>query len=180
MVLKGGGDLISGHEGGTEEATLAILENAKGKVLVIDEAYMLDGSNYGKIALDMIVSKVMGSPGEDIAVLLLGYEDLIMKMINNQNPGLKRYFTFAMLSCLRTTFISSVSCSPNISRRTFQAFQPARCTLLSRLQRPRAEANSQGATEQGKAHHGACHAKEIHRHVGVRTQETKVRECRVP
>ena len=93
VVLKGGGDLISGHEGGTEEATLAILENAKGKVLVIDEAYMLDGSNYGKIALDMIVSKVMGSPGEDIAVLLLGYEDLIMKMINNQNPGLKGYFT---------------------------------------------------------------------------------------
>ena len=93
VVLKGGGDLISGHEGGTEEATLAILENAKGKVLVIDEAYMLDGSNYGKIALDMIVSKVMGSPGEDIAVLLLGYEDLIMGMINNQNPGLKGYFT---------------------------------------------------------------------------------------
>jgi len=93
VVLKSGGDLISGHEGGTEEATLAILENAKGKVLVIDEAYMLDSSNYGKIALDMIVSKVMGSPGEDIAVLLLGYEDLIMKMLNNQNPGLKRYFT---------------------------------------------------------------------------------------
>ena len=93
VVLKGGGDLISGHEGGTEEATLAILENAKGKVLVIDEAYMLDGSNYGKIALDMIVSKVMGSPGEDIAVLLLGYEDSIMGMINNQNPGLKGYFT---------------------------------------------------------------------------------------
>ena len=86
--------MIAAHEGGTQEATLALLDIAKGKVLVIDEAYMLDDSNYGKIALDMIVSKVMGSPGEDIAVLLLGYEDLIMKMLNNQNLGLKRYFIF--------------------------------------------------------------------------------------
>ena len=92
VVLKGGGDFISGHEGGTEEATLAILENAKGKVLVIDEAYTLDGSNRGKIAIDMMVSKLMGRPGEDIAVLLLGHEASIMRMISNHNPVLGRCF----------------------------------------------------------------------------------------
>ena len=66
VILKGGGDLIAGHEGGTEEATLAILENAKGKVLVIDEAYMLDGSNHGKIALDMICFQGHGKPGRGL------------------------------------------------------------------------------------------------------------------
>ena len=97
VVLKRGGDFTAGHEGGTEEKTIAILENARGKVLVIDEAYVLDDANYGKKALDMIVSKVSGSPGEDIAVLLLGYEDEIIRMINNQNSGLKRYKSY--LSC---------------------------------------------------------------------------------
>jgi len=107
MVLKVAGDLISGHEGGTEDATLAILENAKGKVLVIDEAYVLDTSNYGKIALDMIVSKVMGSPGEDIAVLLLGYEDEIMAMVNNQNPGFKRYIALFLCIRMKKNFMKS-------------------------------------------------------------------------
>lgn len=62
------------------------------QVLVIDEAYGLDGSMYGKIALDIIVSKVMGSPGEDIAVLMLGYEREMLAMIRDGNPGLKRRF----------------------------------------------------------------------------------------
>ena len=92
VVLKVAGDFISGHEGGTEEATLAIIENARGKVLVIDEAYILNESNYGSIALNMIVSKVMGSPGEDIAVLLLGYEQKMLKMLREQNPGLAGRF----------------------------------------------------------------------------------------
>ena len=92
VVQKVAGDFISGHEGGTEEATLAIIENARGKVLVIDEAYVLNDTNYGNIALNMIVSKVMGTPGEDIAVLLLGYEQKMLKMLREQNPGLSGRF----------------------------------------------------------------------------------------
>lgn len=92
VVLKTGGDFIAGHEGGTQEKTIGILAAAVGKVLVIDEAYMLNDANYGKIALDTIVSKVMGSPGEDMAVMMLGYEEQMLKMIREQNPGLARRF----------------------------------------------------------------------------------------
>lgn len=41
----------------------------QGKVLVIDEAYNLDDNMFGKQAIDTLVEKVMGSPGEDIAVI---------------------------------------------------------------------------------------------------------------
>ena len=92
VVLKVGNDFIAGHEGGTQEATLKILEGAVGKVLVIDEAYTLNDNNYGKIALDTIVSKVMGSPGEDRAVMMLGYEEPMLKMLRDQNAGLSRRF----------------------------------------------------------------------------------------
>jgi len=92
VVLKVGSDFKGDHEGGTEVATLKILEGAVGKVLVIDEAYTLDDNSYGKIALDTIVSKVMGSPGEDRAVMMLGYEEPMLKMLRDQNAGLSRRF----------------------------------------------------------------------------------------
>ena len=83
-------DLISSFVGGTEEKTAALLEICKGKVLVIDEAFGLGEGMYGAKAIDTIVSKVHNSPGEDIAVLLLGYEDEMMKMLREANPGLMR------------------------------------------------------------------------------------------
>ena len=38
------------------------------------QAYGLHGTGYGRAAIDTIVSKVHNAPGDDIAVLLLGYE----------------------------------------------------------------------------------------------------------
>jgi hypothetical protein len=62
-------------------------------VLVIDEAYGLgDGSPYMKAVVDTIVSKVQAVPGDDIAVLLLGYRDEIEEMLRTCNPGLARRF----------------------------------------------------------------------------------------
>ena len=69
-----------------------------GKVLVIDEAIGLyngarNGSaGYGKQVLDTIVEKVSGTPGEDRAVIMIGYELNMMEMIRNSNPGLSRRF----------------------------------------------------------------------------------------
>jgi SpoVK/Ycf46/Vps4 family AAA+-type ATPase len=70
----------------------AALDNALGCVLVIDEAYGLAGSSYGQQALDTLVGRVQGTPGEDFAVLMCGYSDKMMEMLRTSNPGLKRRF----------------------------------------------------------------------------------------
>jgi hypothetical protein len=78
--------------GESAQKTAAILELSKGKVLLIDEAYVLDDDLYGKQALDTIVEKVSGGAGEDQAVVLVGYDAQIRDMLRNQNPGLSRRF----------------------------------------------------------------------------------------
>jgi len=91
LVSKGGvefrtaSDFIGEHIGQSSAKTNAILSLCKGKVLVIDEAYNLNDNMYGKQVIDTIVEKVMGSPGEDIAVLLLGYEKQMRDMLREQN-----------------------------------------------------------------------------------------------
>ena len=65
------GDFIGVAVGETQKKTRTLLESSRGKVLIIDEAYNLNDTNYGKQALDTIVEQVHGSPGEDIAVMLL-------------------------------------------------------------------------------------------------------------
>jgi DNA replication protein DnaC len=89
-VVKGAGDFIGDVVGKTKTNTTAILASCAGKVLIIDEAYMLDDGGYGPEALDVIVEKVHNKPGEDIALVMLGYEDDIMKMLRDRNKGLKR------------------------------------------------------------------------------------------
>ncbi|KAJ7494735.1 P-loop containing nucleoside triphosphate hydrolase protein [Mycena galericulata] len=79
----------------------AILANTVGKVLVIDEAYMLYGGSkgtgsqndpYKTAVIDTIVAEIQSVPGEDRCVLMLGYEDQMMEMFQNVNPGLSRRF----------------------------------------------------------------------------------------
>ena len=78
--------------GAVQQKTRSIIDMAQGKVLLIDEAYVLDDSNFGKQALDTIVELVFNKPGDDIAVIMAGYEPQIKKMIREQNPGLARRF----------------------------------------------------------------------------------------
>ncbi|KDQ11900.1 hypothetical protein BOTBODRAFT_189574 [Botryobasidium botryosum FD-172 SS1] len=101
VVLKNPADFIGSVLGQSESNTKAILANTVGKVLVIDEAYMLYGGTGGagkqnvpyKVAvIDTIVAEVQSVPGEDRCVLLLGYKDQIVEMFQNVNPGLSRRF----------------------------------------------------------------------------------------
>ena len=85
-------DLVGSHIGESQKKTRALLELAQGKVLLIDEAYSLNDSLYGKQALDTIVEQVSGSPGEDIAVVMCGYTREMEEMLRMQNPGLSRRF----------------------------------------------------------------------------------------
>ncbi len=47
----------------------------------VGHRYVLDDNMYGKQALDTIVELVFNKPGEDIAVIMAGYEAQIMSMI---------------------------------------------------------------------------------------------------
>lgn len=88
--MKTASDFVGQHVGESQTKTNSILDGAKGKVLIIDEAYALDDNMYGKQVLDTLVEKIQGTPSDDIAVLLLGYEEPMLAMLRNQNPGLAR------------------------------------------------------------------------------------------
>ena len=94
VELKTPSDLTGSAVGETAEKTTAVIENARGKVLVIDEAYALNESTggYGREALDTLVSRVHNKPGDDIAVIMCGYEDNMREMLRTCNPGLARRF----------------------------------------------------------------------------------------
>ena len=104
VVIKNPSDFVGSHLGESERNTKAILASTVGKVLVIDEAYMLaSGSSvnsgstdiYRIAVIDTLVSEVQSNPGDDRCVLLLGYKDQMEEMFQNVNPGLARRFPVA-------------------------------------------------------------------------------------
>ncbi|KAJ7857558.1 ATPases of the AAA+ class, partial [Mycena leptocephala] len=100
VVVKNPSDFIGGHIGHSEMQTRAILASTSGKVLVIDEAYMLYGGSKGgntdsfkTAVIDTIVAEVQSTLGEDRCVLLLGYEKPMRDMFQYSLPGLNRRFS---------------------------------------------------------------------------------------
>ena len=103
VVIKNPADFVGSVLGQSESNTKNILSTSVGKVLIIDEAYMLysghggaGNSNdiYKTAVIDTIVAEVQSVPGEDRCVLLLGYENEIRTMYQNVNPGLSRRLAF--------------------------------------------------------------------------------------
>ncbi|KAJ5055777.1 P-loop containing nucleoside triphosphate hydrolase protein [Bipolaris maydis] len=96
VVVKNPADFVGNVIGGSEANTKAILASTVGKVLIIDEAYMLAGGgkpDIFKIAvIDTIVAEVQSTAGENRCVLLLGYKDQMEDMFRDVNPGLARRF----------------------------------------------------------------------------------------
>eukprot|EP00899_Mesostigma_viride_P011993 jgi/Mesvir1/20795/Mv07900-RA.2 len=100
VIIKNPSDFIGGHLGQSEEKTTGILKSAAGNVLVIDEAYGLFSSGfagsgqdpYKESVIDTIVAKVQNVPGEDLAVLMLGYQKQMEEFLTKANPGLARRF----------------------------------------------------------------------------------------
>ncbi|KAH7390934.1 P-loop containing nucleoside triphosphate hydrolase protein [Phaeosphaeria sp. MPI-PUGE-AT-0046c] len=96
VVVKNPADFVGSVLGGSEANTKGILASTVGKVLIIDEAYMLasgaSGDPYKVAVIDTIVAEVQSTPGEDRCVLLLGYKDEMEEMFRDVNPGLARRF----------------------------------------------------------------------------------------
>ena len=138
LLSKGGvldrkaSDFKGSVVGESEKNTSAIIDFAQGKVLLIDEAYLLsDGGSgqgsFGAAVLDTIVERVQGRPGEDIAVILAGYEPQMLKMLRDQNPGLSRRFNpasslrFDDFSDLELLGILSQECVRTNTKVSFKA-----------------------------------------------------------
>jgi Holliday junction resolvasome RuvABC ATP-dependent DNA helicase subunit len=86
--------LVAGYVGQTAIKTRAVVEQALGGMLLIDEAYALarGGENdFGREAIDTLV-KLMEDHRDDLAVVAAGYTDEMTTFIAT-NPGLRSRFT---------------------------------------------------------------------------------------
>ena len=88
-------NLVGEYIGHTEKRMKEVLEEARGGVLFIDEAYTLtscthDSNDYGKEVIHALLT-VLSEPNPDMIIILAGYEDK-MKELLRTNPGLKDRF----------------------------------------------------------------------------------------
>ena len=85
--------LVAGYSGQTALKTKAVVQDALGGVLFLDEAYALvsgDNDSFGKEALDTLM-KEMEDHREDLVVIAAGYA-AEMKGLLEANPGLESRF----------------------------------------------------------------------------------------
>ncbi|KAH8587115.1 P-loop containing nucleoside triphosphate hydrolase protein [Bisporella sp. PMI_857] len=101
VVVKNASSLLGKYIGHSEANVEKALEDSKGSVLVIDEAYTLYTKNscgdstsdvFRQAIVDTLVAGIQNVPGEDRCVILLGYEDKMRDFITKSNPGLARRF----------------------------------------------------------------------------------------
>ena len=89
--------LVGQYIGQTEENMKGVLEEAKGNVLFIDEAYNLsvgneDKKDFGGRVLDSLLT-VLTQPNPDMLIVFAGYT-LEMEAMLNSNPGLNSRFPY--------------------------------------------------------------------------------------
>lgn len=91
--------MVAGYVGQTATKVDQIIEESKGGVLFVDEAYALSqniGNDYGAEAVNTLLKR-MEDYREDLAVVVAGYDEP-MEVFINSNPGLRsrfnRYFYF--------------------------------------------------------------------------------------
>ena len=90
--------LVGRYLGETEKNMVAVLEQAKGNVLFIDEAYSLcdnttgDRKDFGCRVLESLLT-VLAQKNPDMIVILAGYEKEMEQMLE-MNPGMKGRFPY--------------------------------------------------------------------------------------
>jgi hypothetical protein len=89
-------DLIAGYLGQTAIKTQQVIDECKGGVLFIDEAYSLGNSElrdmFSKECIDTLNQNL--SERRDFLCIIAGYKDALETCFFNYNEGLRRRFTF--------------------------------------------------------------------------------------
>ena len=94
VVMCDRGTFIGTLWGDEERSMNQVLEKAKGGVLMIDEAYLLNGkheSDPGKLVIQLLMNILADETQRDIAVVLCGYKEPMQKLLDS-NPGLQSRF----------------------------------------------------------------------------------------
>lgn len=89
--------LVGRYIGETEENMKTVLEDARGNVLFIDEAYNLydgasDQKDFGRKVIDSLLT-VLSQPNPDMVIIFAGYEKEMDAMLTS-NPGLMGRFPY--------------------------------------------------------------------------------------
>lgn len=94
VVVCDRGTFIGTLWGDEERSMRQVLEIAQGGVLMIDEAYLLNGKNEsdpGKLVIQLLMNVLSDENQRDIAVVLCGYKEPMQKLLDS-NPGLLSRF----------------------------------------------------------------------------------------
>lgn len=94
VVVCDRGTFVGTLWGDEERAVKALIEKARGGVLMIDEAYLLNSPNPndpGHFILPLLMDILADESRRDIAVVLCGYKTPMMKLLDT-NPGLRSRF----------------------------------------------------------------------------------------
>jgi len=94
VVVCDRGTFIGTLWGDEERAVRQVVEKAKGGVLMIDEAYLLNGKNEndpGRMVVQLLMNILADESQRDIAVVLCGYKEEMIRMLEC-NPGLESRF----------------------------------------------------------------------------------------
>lgn len=94
VVVCDRGTFIGTLWGDEERSMKQVLEMAKGGVLMVDEAYLLNGKHEndpGKLVIQLLMNILADETQRDIAVVLCGYKEPMMKLLDT-NSGLQSRF----------------------------------------------------------------------------------------
>lgn len=91
-IVIGREDLVGSHLGHTLEKTKKLLDDNRGKVIIIEEAYLLytcQQDSFGMEALTMI-NRYMDEYSSDYIFIFIGYKEQLERSIFAAQPGLRR------------------------------------------------------------------------------------------
>ncbi len=94
VVVCNRGTFIGTLWGDEERSMHQVLNMAKGGVLMIDEAYLLNSANAndpGKMVIQLLMNILADETQRDIAIVLCGYKEPMKKLLD-LNPGLQSRF----------------------------------------------------------------------------------------